>query len=264
MRETPVLVVGAGPAGLTAAITLARQGVADARRGAAARACRRLPRATVVSTRSMEIFRSWGLEDEITRRRRRRRVAAVVEPTRSPTPRRAPRTRSATRPASRARCSARPARPACRRTTSSRCCSPTCARCRPPRSRSAPRWSSVAHGPDGVRVDAARRRRPARARSSRPRYVVAGRRRAQRRAARGRHRDARPGRPRRQRHRPVPRAAVGPARPAPLRHLRRRAPRGGGRLPARRARRPLALRRRRLRPGSARARRRSRRSGSPG
>lgn len=59
-----VLVVGAGPAGLTTAITLARHGVDCL---VVERRVERstLPRATVVSTRSMELFRSWGLEDEV-------------------------------------------------------------------------------------------------------------------------------------------------------------------------------------------------------
>ena len=58
----PVLIIGAGPAGATAAIALARRGieclVVERRTGICT-----LPRATGVSTRSMEIARSWGLED---------------------------------------------------------------------------------------------------------------------------------------------------------------------------------------------------------
>ena len=60
----PVIVVGAGPAGLVAAITLARAGihllVLNRRTAVFSH-----PRATVVSLRSMELLRSWALEDEI-------------------------------------------------------------------------------------------------------------------------------------------------------------------------------------------------------
>jgi putative polyketide hydroxylase len=64
MLEVPVLVAGAGPAGLTAAIELARRGVeslvVDRRTGLSA-----LPRATGISTRVMELLRTWGLETEV-------------------------------------------------------------------------------------------------------------------------------------------------------------------------------------------------------
>jgi 2-polyprenyl-6-methoxyphenol hydroxylase-like FAD-dependent oxidoreductase len=62
--DVPVLIVGAGPAGLTTAVALARHGVesllVERRREGS-----RLPRATGVSTRTMELLRSWGLEEEI-------------------------------------------------------------------------------------------------------------------------------------------------------------------------------------------------------
>jgi putative polyketide hydroxylase len=62
--ETPVVVAGAGPAGLAAAISLARLGVETVlveRRAELSS----LPRATVVSLRSMELIRSWGIEDAV-------------------------------------------------------------------------------------------------------------------------------------------------------------------------------------------------------
>jgi putative polyketide hydroxylase len=60
----PVVIVGTGPAGLVAAVTLARNGVGSllVERDPGLSP---LPRATAVSTRTMELLRSWGLEDEV-------------------------------------------------------------------------------------------------------------------------------------------------------------------------------------------------------
>lgn len=62
--KVDVLVVGAGPAGLTTAITLARNGVGVLlveRHGGTSP----FPKATGVSVRTMELFRTWGVEEHI-------------------------------------------------------------------------------------------------------------------------------------------------------------------------------------------------------
>ena len=68
-----VLVVGAGPAGLVAGITLAGYGI-DVLVVEKRSAISSLSRALVISTRSMEILRGWGLEEQV------RAGAADVEP----------------------------------------------------------------------------------------------------------------------------------------------------------------------------------------
>lgn len=74
VHRVRVVVVGAGPAGLVAATTLARAGVGsllvERNPGLSP-----LPRATAVSTRTMELLRSWGLEDQV--RAGRLEIAAV-------------------------------------------------------------------------------------------------------------------------------------------------------------------------------------------
>ena len=64
--DTPVLIVGAGPAGLVTAIELARHGVRPLviERHPSTSI---FPRATGVSTRSMEIFRGYGIDDAVRR-----------------------------------------------------------------------------------------------------------------------------------------------------------------------------------------------------
>jgi putative polyketide hydroxylase len=65
--EAPVLVVGAGPAGLAAAAELTRHGIPTLLVERRTRLSSH-PRATVLSLRSMELMRAWGLEAEVRER----------------------------------------------------------------------------------------------------------------------------------------------------------------------------------------------------
>jgi putative polyketide hydroxylase len=66
-EEVPALVVGAGPAGLGAAIELARREI-PVRLVERRAVLSSHPRATVLSLRSMELMRAWGLEAEVRER----------------------------------------------------------------------------------------------------------------------------------------------------------------------------------------------------
>lgn len=62
--DTEVLVVGAGPAGMTASILLARQGI-DALTIARHPGTAHVPRAHITNQRTVEIFRELGIEDQV-------------------------------------------------------------------------------------------------------------------------------------------------------------------------------------------------------
>src|SRR5215208_1014321 len=73
-HDVPVLVVGAGPAGLAAALELARHDIPSLlieRRTTLSSH----PRATGLSLRSMELVRTWGAGSGRARAQRRRRLA---------------------------------------------------------------------------------------------------------------------------------------------------------------------------------------------
>ena len=64
MLETPVLIVGAGPVGLTAAIALSQHGVRSVlveRHPSTSIA----PKARGINARTMEMYRQMGIEDDI-------------------------------------------------------------------------------------------------------------------------------------------------------------------------------------------------------
>jgi 2-polyprenyl-6-methoxyphenol hydroxylase-like FAD-dependent oxidoreductase len=62
--ETPVLIVGAGPVGLSASVLLSRHGIAHVICDRAASTTDH-PRARSINIRTLEIFRQWGIEDAL-------------------------------------------------------------------------------------------------------------------------------------------------------------------------------------------------------
>ena len=79
-QQLPVLVVGAGPAGLATAIGLARNGVSsmivERHPGTSI-----FPKASGISTRTMEILRSWGLEEAMREQSQHVQPLMSVRPT---------------------------------------------------------------------------------------------------------------------------------------------------------------------------------------
>ena len=247
ITETQVLVVGAGPGGLAAAVTLGRAGIETL--VVEKRATRSdVPRATGASTATMELLRSWGLEPQV------RDAALDVE------------WRALATPTLAGAATGQPIEVGYPSADQSAVVSPTAPACVPQdelerileeyvatlptvRLERGVEIATVASRADGVTV------RAVGGRTIRARYLVAARRHPQHRAGGARHPGVRLRPARRAPQRAAARAAVGTRRRAPPRHLlpRRRGRRRpdepprplGVRLPGARAGRP----RRRAPPG---------------
>ena len=149
-------------------------GIDTLRRGAQAETCPALPRATAISTRSMELLRSWGLEDAVRAGGIDVEWQMLACETLAAAAAGAARCRSALpTPGAERRDQPDVARPACPRTTSSRSCSATCGRSAAARVAAGHRGRRArGRRPDGVRRRAARRRAAAsRPDACTPRYL---------------------------------------------------------------------------------------------